>query len=224
MPPVKNYVELDFTENEVLWVNYDMVQAELMILSKSLPYNYSATQAPIISMYNEYFGGGMSSIVFQEIRESKALAYACKSNYSQARELGKSNYNVSYIGTQADKLKEALAAMQDLLKNMPEASTTFNSAKEAIVNSIETQRITKQDVLINYENALMLGQKYDVRADIYNGVKKVTFADIVKFQKENISNAKQKILVIGSKDKLDFSVLQQYGKVREVTLEEIFGY
>ena len=224
LPPVKNYVELDFTENEVLWVNYDMVQAELMILSKSLPYNYSATQAPIISMYNEYFGGGMSSIVFQEIRESKALAYACKSNYSQARELGKSNYNVSYIGTQADKLKEALAAMQDLLKNMPEASTTFNSAKEAIVNSIETQRITKQDVLINYENALMLGQKYDVRADIYNGVKKVTFADIVKFQKENISNAKQKILVIGSKDKLDFSVLQQYGKVREVTLEEIFGY
>lgn len=222
VPAPVNFVELPLDSNTVYWINYDMVQAELVLLSKSV--TYDPQLVPKISLYNEYFGGSMSSIVFQEIRESKALAYAVKSSYMIAKEQGRSNYNYSYIGTQADKLAEALAGMQELLTKMPEASVTFNISKDAIINTIETERITKADILFNYEASKKTGLNHDIRQDVYNAVKTMTFDDIKKFQEQYIKGAKQNILVIGSKDKLNFEVLKKYGKVKELSLKEIFGY
>ena len=222
VPEPVNFVELSFDTNTVYWVNYDMVQAELVLLSKSV--NYNPNLVPKISLYNEYFGGSMSSIVFQEIRESKALAYAVISSYMLAKEQGRSNYNYSYIGTQADKLAEALAGMQELLSKMPEASVTFNISKDAIINTIETERITKADILFNYEASKKTGLNHDIRQDVYNAVKTMTFDDIKKFQEQYIKGAKQNILVIGSRDKLNFEVLEKYGKLKELSLKEIFGY
>jgi len=225
LKPIQNkkiFSEIPFAENEVLWVNYDMVQAEVILLSKS--FDFDPTKVPLIDLYNEYFGGSMSSIVFQEMRESKALAYSVKSSYSLAKEKNKPNYVVSYIGTQADKLEEALAGMQTLLNNMPEAALTFQNSKDAIVNTIETERITKSSILFDYEQAHKLGLQFDIRKSVYEGVRKYTFADIKNFQNQFVSNQKQKILVIGSKDKLNFKVLEKYGKVRELKLEEVFGY
>ena len=216
------FKELSFDSNAVYWVNYDMVQAEVVLLSKSVLFDKDLL--PVVSLYNEYFGGSMSSIVFQEIRESKALAYSVKSSYMNGRELGRANYVYSYIGTQADKLKEALNGMQELLTNMPEASVTFNISKDAIINNIETERITKADILFNYESSKKLGVNYDLREDIYKKVKTLTFNDIKKFQEHFIKEVPQKILIIGSKDKIDFKSLSKYGKVKELTLKEVFGY
>jgi len=222
VPEPVHFTELTFDSNTVYWVNYDMVQAELVLLSKSV--NYNKDLMPVISLYNEYFGGSMSSIVFQEIRESKALAYAVKSSYMIAKEANRSNYNYSYIGTQADKLAEALAGMQELLTKMPEATTTFNISKDAIINTIETERITKANILFNYETSKKYGIDHDIRADVYKAVKNMNFNDIKIFQEKYIKGLPQKILVIGSKDKLNFDVLKKYGKVKELTLKEVFGY
>ena len=49
----------------------------------------------------------MGSIAFQTLRESKALAYSVYSAYTP-RENDKSHYVTAYIGTQADKLAEAM--------------------------------------------------------------------------------------------------------------------
>ena len=35
---------------------------------------------PQITLYNEYFGGGMNTIVFQEMREARGLAYSAWAN------------------------------------------------------------------------------------------------------------------------------------------------
>jgi hypothetical protein len=73
LPVAEKFEEQPTEENNLYFVNYkDMVQAEIIFLSKDGLYD--KTKAPIISMFNEYFGSGMSGIVFQELRESKALA------------------------------------------------------------------------------------------------------------------------------------------------------
>ena len=77
-----------------------------MILSKGSKLNMD--EYAIIKYHNEYFGGGMSSIVFQEIRESKALAYSVYSTYTLPKDTNTSHYLMSYISTQADKLSEAV--------------------------------------------------------------------------------------------------------------------
>jgi predicted Zn-dependent peptidase len=217
------FEEKPITENTVMVANYDgMVQAEIIFLSKKELYNKE--KIPFVTMYNEYFGGGMSGIVFQEIRESKALAYATFASYSSPIRKDRSHYNFAYIGTQSDKLPEAMLSMVELLNNMPESENTFESAKNNLIQKLNTERITKSAILSSYLAAEKLGLDYDIRKDIYDKAQNLTLADVKKFQEENVKGSNYTILVLGDKTKLDESTLAKYGKVKYVTLEEIFGY
>lgn len=209
-------------DKTVYVVDYDMKQAEIVMLSNGD--RYKPEMVPVITMYNNYFGGGMSSILFQDLRESKALAYSTFSKYNQPNKLSKSYFNFSYIGSQADKLAEAMKGLSDLLNEMPKAEESFNSAKELILQETSSQRITKAEVLFNYLDAQQLGLNYDIRKDIFEKVKNLSFEDISNFQKQNIRDKPRTILVLGKKENLDLKVLEQYGNVKFLTLSEIFGY
>ena len=221
-PVAKDFVEQPLKDKKVYWADYNMVQAEILFLTKGDL--YSKDLVPTVALYNEYFGGGMGSIVFQDLRESKALAYSAYSGYTNADKLGRSNYNLSYIGTQSDKLPEAMAGMEALLTDMPVAEANLEIAKNAIRNSISTERITKANVLLSYERAKRLGLDYDLRRDVYDNTQKMTFDVLKKFQTAKIKGQNQVILVIGSKDRLNFKELAKYGTVQQLTLKEIFGY
>ncbi|MEI6022195.1 MAG: insulinase family protein, partial [Bacteroidota bacterium] len=126
---------LTFTEKQldktVYVVDYDMKQAEIIMLTNGE--SYKRENVPVITLYNNYFGGGMSSVLFQDLRESKALAYSTYSRYNQPNKLTKKYYNLSYIGSQADKLAEAMKGLSDLLNEMPKAEASFNAAKESVL-------------------------------------------------------------------------------------------
>lgn len=218
--PVK-FPELD-ANNNVYIVDYDMKQAEVIFLSKDGTYNKD--NAAMTRMFNEYFGGGMASVVFQEMRESKALAYSVYCSYSTPRKKSECNYVFSYIGTQADKLPEAMNGMMELINNMPESENNFKASKESIMNAIRSERITKASVLFNYENAQRLGLDYDIRKDIYKNVVNLTFPEIKKFELDHLKNQKYTVLVIGKKENLDLKTLEKYGKLNFLTLQDVFGY
>lgn len=222
IPNDDKYVQQDITEPTVYWVDYDMVQAEIVMISKSVEYNPSLV--PMISLYSEYFGGGMGSIVFQEMRESKALAYSVWSRYRNAQKKGKNNIIMSYIGTQADKLPEAMAGLTDLIDNLPESANAFETAKTAINNKIASERITKAKQMFSYLKSQKLGVNKDLREDVYNQVPTMKFEDIVAFQEKYVKGQPQNIVVIGSTDQLDFKTLGKYGTVVELSLEQVFGY
>ena len=80
-----------------------------------------------INVFNEYFGSGLSSIVFQEIRESKSLAYSAYVSYQANPELEHPDYITTYIGTQPDKLHIAVETMTDLMNELPQVEIQFNS-------------------------------------------------------------------------------------------------
>ncbi len=222
IPQLKEYPELEIDQPKVFWTNYDMVQTEIVFLAKSE--NYDSENAPAVRMFNEYFGGGMNSIVFQEIREAQGLAYSVFSSYSQPSKKDKANYLFAYVGTQADKQAEAMNAMMDLLNNMPESPEAFDIAKEAILNKIESERVTGSRVLWNYIGAQDRGLEYDVREDIYNQVKSMEFDNLMNFHEKYIKDNKFVTVLVGSRDKIDFRALREYGSITEVSLDELFGY
>jgi predicted Zn-dependent peptidase len=166
----------------------------------------------------------MSSILFQDLRESKALAYSTFSRYNQPNKLSKSYFNFSYIGSQADKLAEAMKGLSDLLNEMPKSEGSFSSAKEMIIQEMCSQRITKADVLFNYLDAQQLGLNYDIRQNIYEKVQNSTFDDVAKFHQQNIKGKPFTTLVLGKKENLDMKVLEHYGPVKFLSLQDIFGY
>jgi predicted Zn-dependent peptidase len=199
-----------------------MVQAEILMLTKKEAYDKD--KIPYIALYNEYFGGGMAGIVFQELRESKALAYSTFSSFTIPNRKERAHYNIAYIGTQSDKLPEAMTGLFQLLNDMPESEITYNSAKDNLIQKFNTERVTKTGVLNSYLSAQKLGLDHDIRKDIYDKASTLTLDDIKKFQADNIKDSKYTILVLGDKSKLDIATLQKYGTVKYLTLEEIFGY
>ncbi len=223
VPVSEKFDELPTSENNVYFVNYkDMVQAEIVFLSKDG--TYDKDRAPLISMYNEYFGSGMSGIVFQELRESKALAYATFSSYSTPQKKEDSYYVIGYIGTQADKLPEAMNGMLSILNDMPESEITFDAAKNSLLNQLKTTRTTKASILFDYLAAKKRGLDFDIRQEIYDEVPKLSMSDIKKFQEENVKDRKYTILVLGDETKIDMKTLRKYGNVKTLSLEDVFGY
>ena len=222
LPKKKEYKELDLQKPIVYVVDYDMKQAEVIMLSKGSKLNMSEFSK--IKFHNEYFGAGMSSIVFQELRESKALAYSVYSTYTIPKDTNSSHYLMSYIGTQVDKLSEAMSGMSELLDEMPKAETNMNNAKEAIIQRIRTERLTKSKVLSEYEKAQELGVNYDMRTDLYNQVQAFNVDSLNDFHNSHIANRNRVVMVLGAKSDLDLSVLKEYGEIKHLTLEEVFGY
>jgi predicted Zn-dependent peptidase len=222
VPSNEPYAFQDTKANTVIFVDYDMVQAEVLLLTKSVPYN--AAIAPQVSVFNEYFGGNMSSIVFQTIRESKALAYSVFSTYRQPQRSKDPFYIYSYVGTQADKFNEAVTGMFELLNQMPKADKNFTQAKASIKNNLETERIIRDNVLFSYEEAKKLGLTTDIRKRVYEQSQAMNYDDMAKFYGEYIKDKPYTMLVLGSKKRLKMDDLAKYGTVKELSLEEVFGY
>jgi predicted Zn-dependent peptidase len=208
--------------DSIFFTQYDMVQAEIIILSKSK--GYSQKRAVQTMLFNEYFGGNMGSIVFQEMRESKALAYSVKSSYQTPADLEQPAYVFSYIGTQADKTIEALKGMNALLDSFIVEEGAFENAKESLLSSIETSRSIKSGILFKYLGAEKLHHKTDINQKLYDFVKEASIEDLKKFHKKYIQNKPQTYLIIGKKENIDFEKLKNFGAIKELSLEQVFGY
>jgi len=206
----------------VYWTNYDMVQAEIVFLSKGE--KFDAARLPVSRMFNEYFGGSMASPVFQELREAQGLAYAAFASYSPAGKKTDNDSFFGYIGTQADKQAESMKAMMGLIQNFPRSENGFEVARNSLMNQLESERITKTNILFNYENAKRRGLDHDVRKDVYEQVQNMTIEDISKFQKDFIKDRKFNVVLVGDQKKLNLKDLKNYGTVKELSLDEIFGY
>lgn len=214
--------EKEINSTNVYVVDYDMKQTEILMVAKGD--QFQSEKMPLIKLHNEYFGGSMGSIVFQTLRESKALAYSVYSAYSTPRNDDKSHYVTAYIGTQTDKLSEAMIGMNELLNDLPQVNANLANAKEAVIQKIRTERITKDDILFSYESAKRLGYDYDMRQDIFNNIDSYSMENIVSFHNDHMSGNDYTILVLGSKDELDIEALKEYGPVKFLSLEEVFGY
>ena len=222
VPERIKYPQLDTEETKVFAVDYTMKQVDIVLHSKSALFNEK--EIPLTRMFNEYFGGGMNSIVFQEIREAKALAYSSSAAYRSPNYPDENNVIFGFVGTQNDKMPEALKAMFALFNNMPESEKSFSAAREAIQNQISTERITKARIISNYIGARRMGYDHDIRRDIFEQVPAMKFADINAFEQKYMKDKKFSILVVGNTKKLDLPSLESYGKVNFLTLEDIFGY
>ncbi|HUQ67184.1 MAG TPA: insulinase family protein [Flavitalea sp.] len=221
-PEAVKFVKKDPQANNVLFAPYDMVQSEIMWVGNSIEYDPS--KLSVIELFNGYFGADMGSIVFQTIRESKALAYATYAYYLAPDKKEGRYTTLAYVGSQADKLGEAVSAMNELMNNLPKTDQVLEAARESIRKNLASERITQDDILFSYLAAKRLGLNTDYRKSIYEQVEKLTFDDIRKFHQEFISGKNYTYCVVASRDKINMDDLKKIGEVKELSLEDIFGY
>ncbi|MCF0180126.1 MAG: insulinase family protein, partial [Bacteroidales bacterium] len=176
------------------------------------------------SIYNEYFGGSMNGVVFQEMRETRGLAYSARATLAQLGKKDDPYYFTTMIATQNDKLKEALSHFNEIIENMPESEAAFNNAKSALISRLRTQRTFGQRILSSYLSAQDCGISEDPRKNIYDGIQNFSLADLVAYQQKMIKGRKYSICVLGDKKQLDLEPLKAMGTIKEIQTEDIFGY
>ncbi|WP_312341072.1 M16 family metallopeptidase [Chryseobacterium binzhouense] len=217
----KDYPE-PAAQGKVYFTNYDMVQMEMSKVAKGSDVNISDFGK--VNVFNEYFGRGLSSIVFQEIRESKSLAYSAYVSFANASEKGKSNYVTNYIGTQANKLPLAVSAMNDLMADFPQVPAQFENSKGSALKQIASNRINRTNIFFNQMALKKLGVDYDIRKDIYAEIQTLTLPQLTNFYNTEIKPLKYNTAIIGKRENLNMESINKMGEFKEVTLEEIFGY
>lgn len=185
---------------------------------------FDAAIEPARQLYNEYFGGGMNSIVFQEMRESRGLAYSAWAGLNEPGYADEDYYFISQISSQNDKMLDAINTFNDIINNMPQSETAFKLAKEGMIARLRTDRITKMSVIWSYINAQDLGQTVDSRIKLFNDVQGMTLQDVVDFQQKWIKGRTYSYGILGDKKELDMEALKKIGPVIELTTEDIFGY
>jgi predicted Zn-dependent peptidase len=185
---------------------------------------YNADNTTLIDLFNSYFGGGMGSIVFQTIRESKALAYSTYAYYASPDKKAERYSVVAYVGSQADKMDDAITGMNELLNDIPRSDKLFETSKLSQKQDIETQRITQDGIIFTYLAAKKLGLTTDFRKTVYENIDNVTFDKVKLFHNENLAGKPYTYCILASEKKVPLDDLKKYGEVKKLTLEEIFGY
>ncbi len=220
--PAKVYTYSQQDSNKVYFANYDMVQSEIRWLRNTGLYNKA--DGANIEIFNNYFGGGMGSIVFQTIRESKALAYSTFAQYVSPDKADKQYSMIAYVGSQADKMNDAINGMNELLNLLPQSDKSFEGAKANVINGLETARVTKDGVFSYYFADQKLGYNYDSRIDLYKELKPITFENIKNFHMQKVANKPYTYLIVGSDQKIKLADMQKFGTVTTLSLEQLFGY
>lgn len=210
------------TKGKVYFVHYDMVQTEMVKIGRGEAVkNYDFGK---INVFNEYFGTGLSSVVFQEIRESKSLAYSAYVVYRSGAEMGEPDYVTTYLGTQPDKLKIAVDTMAELMAELPQYPTQFENAKRSALKQIASGRITRTNIFFNHLKLKRIGVEGDVRQGMYEEIKHLDLPKLSQFYNETIQPIDFNIALLGNRENLDIESLSKLGEVQELSLEEIFGF
>ncbi len=214
---------IEVTSPYVVLAQYDAKQIYYYQYSnRGEKLDLSAT--PGIQLYNEYFGGGMNAIVFQEMREARGLAY---SSWAQLAAPGYADGNYTYqafIATQNDKMKQAIEAFDEIINEMPQSEAAFSVAKESLISRLRTNRTTGYRVLSTYLDCQQFGLQEPQTRAVYEGIQDMTLEDVVATQQKWIKDRPYAYMILGDIKDLDTKYLKTLGPVKTVTLEDIFGY
>jgi predicted Zn-dependent peptidase len=223
VPEIKEFTPIEPDKNKVYFTHYDMVQAEIAWIKPGAEFN--AADLPLVKVFNDYFGGGMSSVVFQEIRESQALAYSTFAGYMSASRKNEKSQIMAYVGTQSDKLNQAVHSMNFLLNELPENENALLHAKESISSSIATSRTSKTSVYFSWRRMNELGLTKTESELIYEKIPSITMQDVVQFHKKHFANQHWNYVIVSSRENVSKEQLSTMGiLVEELTLNELFGY
>ncbi len=209
-------------KTRVVFTHREMVQAKVLC---AVPDGaYDPGHAVDDDFLAQYLGGGMSSVVFQEIREARALAYAAWGGYAEGHWAKDENRLLGQLGCQADKTVEATTLLADLIRTPPLSATRFSETARAIEEGYRTQVVKFRDVpdtVMHWEEQ-GLGDG-DPRPAWYRQARAYSLADLDRFT-ARFRGRPVTIAVLGDRTRVDLAKLRALGDFEEAPLDTIFPY
>ena len=223
VPQNKHYEKQVAQQNEVWIAPFDAKNIYMRAYHNENR-DWQINEAAVQAVFNEYFGGGMNGIVFQEMREARGLAYNASAYYSRAGRVGEKESFYTHIITQNDKMMDCINHFKKITDEMPASETAFQIAKEGLTKQLASLRTTKMGIINHWHAMKDLGLDFDLNKKIYEDLKTVQLKDMVGFEKANMAGKPLRYLILGDEKELDMKALEKIGPIRRLTTEEVFGY
>jgi predicted Zn-dependent peptidase len=181
------------------------------------------TQRPVASYLGQYLGGGMSSLMFQEIREARALAYYSYAYVSAGALLDDEWAMIGGLGTQADKTAGALSVYLELLRERPIDATRLGHTLESLDAQFRSSRVDPRWVAWWVDGWLRRGEPEDPRPWEWAEIQKLDAEDLTSFAK-TYADRPVLVSIVGDRTRVDLAALAKLGKVVEVDAAELVSY
>ena len=221
----KSPITMDYkkhTRNKVFLIDDPKaVQSQIYIMGQGRVLDMESRSTS--DVFNKYFGSGMASIIFQEIREFRSLAYTAYGAYVNRPDIELPGYFIGYMGTQVDKSMEAISTYMDLFKNMPIKESRISTIKSGLTQSINTRKPGWRSQGAYVSRARKQGYDKDPNILDYNNYDNVNFDDIINFYKNNITKDPIVITILTDKSKINIDKILDYGELIEVKKKNIFN-
>jgi predicted Zn-dependent peptidase len=185
---------------------------------------WTPDQQPVIELFNEYFGGGMNTVVFQELRETRGLAYNAWAMYDTPWRKGETESAMTHIISQNDKMMDCIRTFNNIVDTIPQSQKAFDLAKQALMKRLASSRTTKLNIIYTYLSALRKGINYDINKKVYEAVPNMTLQDIVNFEQRTMAHKPYRYMILGDEKNLDIKSLEKIAPIKRLTTDEIFGY
>jgi predicted Zn-dependent peptidase len=220
-PPAYRFLKARRPEaTQIYFFDKEMAQAQIRIEFASQLVD--ETDHTAIELYNSYFAGGMSGIVFQELREARALAYSAGALYFTGSRTNDEDLMVGAMGTQVDKTAEALEAFIELIDDLPESLERFEEAQVSLINQYRTTKTGFRQVIGAVRAWERLDLPIDPRQNRYAALKDAEYDLITAFHSAEIAGQPKLISIVGAKERIDMDRLSAIGNIVEVDVGDIF--
>lgn len=182
-------------------------------------------QRVLAQAWSRYMGGGMSSVLFQNVREFRSLAYSTGGSLRQPNFVYYGQEPLAYVtatGTQADKTREAMHIVDSLLHKLPMQEENMEAARQEIINDVQNTYPSFRNMTSYVASLFRNGFTEDPERHYAELAPKVKSQQVEQFHQQYVSQNKRAWIVIGDRKQTDFKELAKYGKVVELKKSDIY--
>ena len=200
-------------------------------VSQNILYSYQVG-TPLLSpddrvaarLFSEYFGGGMSSLIFQEIREFRSYAYQTSGGvqlppFCQA---DKPSAFVTYLSTQSDKTIDALTVLESLIRRMPAHPEKIEPIIQSIINQANNEYPPFRDISTKIAKYKQIGYDRDPNKTLLQKIKEMNIDNVVKFHEEHIKDKTLVYVIVGDSLKINMSKLSSFGDIIKMKKSDFY--
>jgi predicted Zn-dependent peptidase len=201
----------------------DMAQSIVYSYVKGDPVDDKASRHAS-RLFSVYFGGDMSSLMFQEIREFRSFAYRTSGRYQLPNHAHKGTAGsfTAMLSTQSDKTLDALGVLDSLIREMPLKPERMEAVKQTLVNRINNDYPPFRNLSEKVASARMEGFNRDPAEEFLRDIATMDMQDISRFYREQISGRPVVYVIAGNRKHIDMKKLAEYGTIIKVKKKDIY--
>lgn len=172
--------------------------------------------------FNQYFGGSFNGLVMQEIREKNSMAYTAMGRFNIPQLKSSSTYFVGFVGTQHDKVNDAVNLYMSLINEMPLKPERIEDIRHYLKLAMVTDEPEFRNVSSEFESLKRLGFTAPESEILIPFINNLTFKDLQDYYEANLRNQPIIIGVIGNPSDIDLKAFDKFGKVERLNVSRLF--